>query len=101
MGSEKDLQKEVLNTPIQGGAASVVNRAMIRLDKRLETLRSRLVLQIHDEFLLEVWNSELGDVKRIVREEMERPLDWRGVTVSFPTDQKTGRTWAACYGDDD
>jgi len=97
MGSEKDLIKEVLNTPIQGGAASVVNRAMIRIHNRLKALKSRIVLQIHDEFLVEVWVPELGEVSSIVREEMERPLDWRGKMVSFPTDQKTGTTWAACY----
>jgi len=97
MGSEKDLIKEVLNTPIQGGAASVVNRAMIRIHNRLQALKSRIVLQIHDEFLVEAWVPELGEVSNIVREEMERPLDWRGKMVSFPTDQKTGTTWAACY----
>ena len=89
MGTDKDIKKEVLNTPIQGGAASVVNRAMIRIYKRLLPMKSRLLLQIHDELLVEVWRPELAKVKKLVKEEMERPMNWRGEMVSFPVDQKT------------
>lgn len=100
MGTERDILKEVLNTPIQGGAASIINRAMIRLYHRLKPLKSRMILQIHDELLLEVWRPELAEVKKTVREEMERPVNWHGEMVSFKTEQKTGSSWKDCYVED-
>ena len=96
-GAERDIVKQALNTPIQGGAAGVVNVATIGIHKRLAGMRSGLVLQIHDELVVEAHRDELALVRKIVREEMERPVNWRGQMVTFKTDQKVGLNWAQCY----
>jgi len=100
-GAERDIQKQALNSPIQGGAAHVVNQATIRIHERMKDMKSGLVLQIHDELLFEVWVDELGKVQHLVKEEMERPVDWRGVSVVFPSEQQVGKSWADCYRKED
>ena len=63
-----------MNSPIQGTAADIIKIAMNRVYKRLldEKLRSRLVLQVHDELLIETWKDEIPQVSRILEEEMKR-----------------------------
>lgn len=92
MGSDKDILKQALNTPIQGGAGGVINRAMIRIDDLMDErkLESRIVLQIHDQLVYEVPNSELEEMKLLVKTEMERPVDFKGTEVIFPVDLSTG-----------
>jgi DNA polymerase-1 len=63
-------ERMALNAPIQGSAADVVKLAMLAVDRRLEGLRSRMLLQVHDELVLEVAPGERDDVEAIVREEM-------------------------------
>src|SRR5690606_14357130 len=65
-------QRMALNAPIQGSAADIIKVAMLGVDRRLRTegLASRLLLQVHDELVLEVAPGELEQVERLVREEM-------------------------------
>jgi DNA polymerase-1 len=63
-------ERMALNAPIQGSAADIVKIAMLRVHGRLATLRSRMLLQVHDELVLEVANGEREAVEAILREEM-------------------------------
>ena len=95
MGAERDIVKQGLNTPIQGGAAHVINEATIRVQDRIEkeALKTRLVLQVHDQLVLEVPPGEMKQAKALLREEMERPVDFKGRLVTFPVELETGKTW--------
>ena len=92
MGPDRDILKQGLNTPIQGGAGAIINRAMIRIDQRMEqeVEMSKLILQIHDELVFEVWEAELPTMLQIVKEEMERPVLFNGVPRVFPVEFETG-----------
>ncbi len=81
-----------VNTPIQGTAADIVKRAMIAIAKRLKesTLEAKLLLQIHDELLFELPESEESVLRKIVEEEMKKAtLLSVPVTISI----ETGKSW--------
>ena len=81
-----------VNTPIQGSAADIVKTAMLNLDKRLtaENSPARLLLQVHDELILEVPKAAAEASAKLVREEMER-----AVTLKVPlrVSVETGTRW--------
>ena len=85
------------NTPIQGTAADLIKGAMIRIQSRLEAdfHRSRLLLQVHDELLLEVPEDEAKEVGSMVVREMEGALELK---VPLVAETGTGRSWYACKG---
>ena len=81
-----------MNSPIQGTAADIIKIAMIRVDQRLrrEGLRSRIVLQVHDELLIETWKEELEQVQSILATEMKRVAQ---LQVELEIDMKMGNSW--------
>ncbi len=84
-------ERMALNAPIQGSAADIIKVAMLRVDDALtaNNLKSRLLLQVHDELVLEVVNSEREQVERLVRHEMGSAYELRvplDVSVGFGTD---------------
>jgi DNA polymerase-1 len=85
-------ERMAINMPIQGTAADIVKIAMIRLQERLEAegLRSTILLQVHDELLLEVPRDEVDRLVPVLRETMESalPLD-----VPLTVDVKSGSDW--------
>lgn len=85
-------ERIAMNSPIQGTAADIMKVAMIRVDDRLirEKLKSRVVLQVHDELLVETWKDELEEVKRIITEEMHAAAD---LEVPLEIDLQTGNSW--------
>ena len=87
-------ERVAMNMPIQGTAADIIKIAMINVDRRLNEIgkekKSRLVLQIHDELLLEVPTSELEEVKIILKEEMESAAT---LEVPLVVDINVGSTW--------
>lgn len=85
-------ERIALNAPIQGTAADVIKLAMIGIHRRLrdESPRSRLILQIHDELIVEAPEEEVELVKRLVKEEMESVGSFR---VVLEADAGTGKTW--------
>jgi DNA polymerase-1 len=85
------------NTPIQGTAADLIKMAMIRIQKVLEERfpGCRLLLQVHDELLLEVPEDQVHGVGRMVVEEMEGALE---LSVPLAVDTGTGDSWYACKG---
>ena len=90
-------ERQAMNAGIQGLAADVFKVALIRIDDRLRTdgSASRLVLQVHDEVILEVPPGELADVEAMVRAEMTGAYDLR---VELAVEVATGATWADAKG---
>jgi DNA polymerase-1 len=86
-------ERTAMNTPIQGTAADVIKKAMVEVHRRLAAagLKSRILLQVHDELVLEVAAAELDEVSAIVRGAMEGAAS---LAVPLTTDVKTGRNWA-------
>ncbi len=85
-------ERVAMNAPIQGTAADIIKIAMNGVRNRLaeEGLRSRLVLQVHDELLVETYEPEEETVKAILKEEMEQAADLK---VPLVVDMHTGKTW--------
>lgn len=85
-------ERIALNTPIQGTAADIIKIAMINVYERLnkEKLNSKLILQIHDELIIEAEQSELEKVKKILKEEMENAVD---INVNLLVEVDSGVTW--------
>ena len=69
-------EREAVNTPIQGSAADIVKTAMVRLDKRLtaENSPARMLLQVHDELILEVPQDHAAETVHLVQQEMETAI---------------------------
>jgi DNA polymerase-1 len=88
-------ERTAINTVVQGSAADLIKLAMLRVDRRLRAERpeAALVLQIHDELLVETPPEAVPDVRRIMPEEMRAamPLD-----VPLEVSVHDGETWAAC-----
>lgn len=85
-------ERVAMNSPIQGTAADIIKIAMIHVDRRLheEGLSSKLVLQIHDELLIETKKDELDQVCRILKEEMCQAADLK---VPLDIDINIGMNW--------
>ena len=85
-------ERVAMNAPIQGTAADVIKIAMIGVNGELarRNLRSRLILQVHDELLIEACEDELEEVKGILREQMEGAADLK---VPLIVDMHVGNTW--------
>lgn len=85
-------ERLAMNTPIQGSAADIIKIAMVNVYRRLEqgNLKSKLILQVHDELILNVYKEELEKVKGIVKEEMENVLDLK---VPLEVDISIGSNW--------
>ncbi len=74
------MEKEwTLNTPIQGSAADIIKIAMVNVYRELNkrNLKSRLILQVHDELIVEVHKDEIDQVKKIVEESMKNAASLR------------------------
>jgi len=95
MGSDVDIVKEGLNFPIQSTAASIINRAMIDMYQWMKKsgTKARLVLQIHDELILEVPNEDLKRVDARLKKYMEQKHHLWNRDVSFPTEKSVTTTW--------
>ena len=85
-------ERVAMNSPLQGTAADIIKIAMIGVDRRLkeEGLKSRLVLQVHDELLIEAEQTEVETVKEILRQEMEQAAS---LDVPLEIDMHTGDNW--------
>lgn len=85
-------ERVAMNAPIQGTAADIIKIAMNRVHDRLlkEGLQSRLLLQVHDELLVEAAENEVDAVEKILEEEMHQAADLK---VSLEIDMHTGKNW--------
>lgn len=85
-------ERTAMNTPIQGSAADIIKLAMVRVDEALRTrkLKTRMLLQVHDELIFEVPPEELEKVSALVRESMEKAVE---LEVPLKVDMKKGGNW--------
>ncbi|HEP2342279.1 TPA: DNA polymerase I [Streptococcus pyogenes] len=85
-------ERTAINSPIQGSAADILKIAMINLDKGLQAggFRAKMLLQVHDEIVLEVPNDELTAIKKLVKDTMEAAVD---LAVPLCVDESTGQSW--------
>ena len=83
-------ERTAVNTPLQGTAADIIKLAMIRIDRKLQGMQSKMLLQVHDELVLEAPPEEVDKVRKMVKSEMESvyPLD-----VPLLVDTGVGDNW--------
>ena len=85
-------ERVAMNAPIQGTAADIIKIAMIGVNEELKkrNMKSRLILQVHDELLIEAEGSEVDEVKAILKDKMENAAD---LSVPLIADMHTGKNW--------
>ena len=89
-------ERVALNMPIQGTAADVIKLAMVHVARRLENenLTAKLILQVHDELIVECPEAEAETVKALLTEEMERVAE---LSVPLVAEANAGHTWADAH----
>ena len=87
-----EAERLAINAPIQGSAADIIKKAMIRIDKKLSelNLRSKIILQIHDELIIEAPESEVEVAKKVLKSEMENAFL---LDAPLKVDVKVGSSW--------
>jgi DNA polymerase-1 len=85
-------ERVAMNAPIQGTAADIIKIAMVRVNQKLkkQNMRSRLILQIHDELLIEAYKDEIEAVSKIMLEEMQKAAQ---LLVPLEVEVKEGKNW--------
>lgn len=101
INSDAKFQREgaervAINTPIQGTSADMIKVAMVKIQKELDArkLRTRMILQVHDELVFEVYESEKETIQQIVRHEMEGAIS---LSVPVVVDIGWGKNWAEAH----
>lgn len=79
------------NTPLQGSAADIIKLAMLGVEKRLEGMKSKMILQVHDELIVDTAPDEIDEVKKILQEEMENAVSLR---VPLIAEAVVGKKWS-------
>lgn len=89
-------ERIAVNTPIQGSAADIMKLAMIAIDRELKNraLRTRLLLQVHDELIFEVPHEEVEEVRTLVRQTMESVVE---LEVPLKVSVETGNSWGEMH----
>lgn len=88
--ARENAERAALNAPIQGTAADIIKVAMIRVDAALADFRSRVLLQVHDELVVEIAPGELEEVRGIVEREMDGAIE---LAVPLEVSAGTGANW--------
>ncbi|MDE7165034.1 MAG: DNA polymerase I [Clostridiales bacterium] len=86
-------ERVAMNTPLQGSAADIIKIAMVRVHKRLEGMKSNLIMQVHDELIVDTHPDEVEQVKEILKTEMENAVS---LSVPLNVDIAVGRNWMEC-----
>ena len=89
-------ERTAVNAPIQGTSADIIKLAMINVDRRLaeEGLKSKMVLQIHDELMFDAVPEELDKLKQLVTEEMENVIT---LSVPLTVECNHGNNWLEAH----
>jgi len=96
LGAIEEIEREALNTPIQGTAADIAGAALIKLDSELlkdPKLEAKLVCMVHDSILVECPAGKQDEVSKVMRKCMEQEFTINKVKRSFPVDVKVGVNW--------
>ena len=83
-----------INTPIQGSAADIIKLAMVKIHSRLAAMKSRMVLQVHDELVFEAAEDEVDELRSLVKHEMENAYP---LVVPVHVDIGVGASWAEAH----
>ncbi|MCX8095245.1 MAG: DNA polymerase I [Caldisericia bacterium] len=86
-------ERIAINTPIQGSGADIIKASMVNVWKNLKNRKSRIVLQIHDELLLEIHRDEVDEIIDMVKNEMENTIK---LSVPIKVDYGIGKNWLEC-----
>lgn len=93
-------ERQAINAPIQGSAADIIKRAMVRMPGALEKagLKARMLLQVHDELIFEAPEDEASKVIEVVKDTMETaPLPARQISVPLIVEAEAAKTWAEAH----
>lgn len=96
LGTPEEIEREALNTPIQGTAADIANTSLVLLHSRLEEakdLQARILTMVHDSILVEAKDRDVDRVAKLVKGCMERPFRINGKDRVFPVDVEVGKNW--------
>lgn len=86
-------ERVAMNMPLQGSASDIIKMAMIKVEEALKNLKSKLILQIHDELIVDTYPGEENMVKQILKDCMENVVTLK---VPLPVDINMGKTWFDC-----
>jgi DNA polymerase-1 len=91
-----EAERQAMNTPVQGTAADLIKKAMLDLDAALRARgsKARLIMQIHDELVLEVPEAEAEPIRALVQQTMEGAL---ALDVPLVAEARLGRNWAEAH----
>jgi DNA polymerase-1 len=89
-------ERNAINAPIQGSAADIIKIAMVKIHRRIaaQQLKSRMILQVHDELIFDVVSGEEKEMERLIREEMENA--WI-LSVPLTVDLGVGKNWLEAH----
>jgi DNA polymerase-1 len=88
-------ERNAINTPLQGSAADIIKLAMVNIHKKiLEQYKTKMILQVHDELIFDVYRKELDEIKKIVKHEMENAVK---LEVPLVVDMGTGDNWLEAH----
>ena len=91
-GAQKGFQERLaINAPIQGTGADIIKIAMIKVNNAIKDYDANIILQIHDELLIEVKDEQVDEVKAIVQREMENVVKF---SIALPIEIKSGKDWS-------
>lgn len=86
-------ERVAMNTPLQGSAADIIKIAMVRVASRLKNMKSKLIMQVHDELIVDATLDEVDAVADIVKTEMENAVS---LSVPLNVDVAVGKNWMEC-----
>jgi DNA polymerase-1 len=95
-------ERAAINAPIQGSASEIMRLAMIRIDKKLQeekSIKSKMLLQIHDELIFEVKKSEIKKMMKIIKDEMisVADSDYHSFSIPLTVDINSGNNWGELH----
>ena len=95
LSNDLDIVKEALDFKIQSSGASLVNRAMIRIQRERDRrkLKARFIMQIHDQLVMECPDEEVDTVRDLMVAEMQKPFTYKGKQRSIPVEASVGSTF--------